>query len=119
MKKGAPDGLSEGNSSRWWNVVKSVALTASGDNLAEQNRGYGSRGDVGLPLGRPKAGILFFFSLTIERVSGVLENWSVNPSSRGTSNDYERKNWTVEREGEGGGGQARIFKIWGVFRGGV
>ena len=51
MKKGAPDGLSEDDSSRWWNVIKSVALTASGDNLAEQNRGYVSRGDVGgLPL---------------------------------------------------------------------
>ena len=50
MKKGAPDGLSADDCSRWWNVIKSVALTASGDNLAEQNRGYGSRGDVGLPL---------------------------------------------------------------------
>jgi hypothetical protein len=105
VKKGAPDGLSEGDSSRWWNVVKSVALTASGDNLAEQNRGYGSRGDVGLPLGEPKAGI--FLSLTIERDSE--EYWKpgqYTQVSGGTSNDYERKNWTVEREGDGGGARS-------------
>ena len=47
MKKGAPDGLSEGDSSRRWNVVKSVSLTTSGYNLAKQDRGYVTRGDVG------------------------------------------------------------------------
>jgi hypothetical protein len=34
-EKGAPDGSLE-KASRRWNVVKSVALTSSGDNLAEK-----------------------------------------------------------------------------------
>lgn len=43
-KKGAPDESSE--RTRRWNVVKSVAETLSGDNLAKnQKGGYWSRGD--------------------------------------------------------------------------
>lgn len=55
-RNGAPD-ESSGVDSRRWNVVKSVALTSSGDNLAQkQKRGYGSRVEGQLPLGEvPKA----------------------------------------------------------------
>lgn len=43
-KKGAPDENSE--KTRRWNVVKSVAETLSGDNLAKNRKGgYWSRGD--------------------------------------------------------------------------
>jgi hypothetical protein len=103
VKKGAPDGLSEGNSSRWWNVVKSVALTASGDNLAEENRGYGSRGDVGLPLGETK-GRDFVFSLTIERFLSVWKTGQLNPSFQGGPAMIMREKIGRLRGREKGGG---------------
>lgn len=54
-KKGAPD-VNLGTISRRWNVVKSVAETSSGYNLAvRRRRGYLSRGDV-LPLERESKG---------------------------------------------------------------
>lgn len=54
-KKGAPDENSD--DSRRWNVVKSVAGTSSGDNLAkEHKRGCESRRDDCLWIGNPKAG---------------------------------------------------------------
>lgn len=40
----------------------------------------------------------------------------MNPSSRATSDDYERKNWTVERVGGGRGGRGGLrFLNFGVF----
>lgn len=67
---GTPDGISELDSRRRWNVVKSVAGSASRDNLAEElTCGYGSRGDQ-IAFGNSKGRVQVGFELEHQEITG-------------------------------------------------